>query len=128
MLGYFKEKIFCFTELSIKENVEEITKELEVFNFKKGKKRQIILPKEKRNTLATTYFTTSSLFESLAAVFIPDLFALFIFFALAICIPSFFATIPKPSLSALFTSSVFDISIFKSSTLFTFFAFSMLVS
>ena len=61
---YFEEKISRFTEILIKDKVQEIEDEPEVSNSKEEKKRQATLRKEERDVLATTRFSASCLHES----------------------------------------------------------------
>ena len=45
-----KKKAFCFMKVIIKDDIQEIAKELKIFNSKKEKKRYNILQKKKRDT------------------------------------------------------------------------------
>lgn len=48
MLDYLKKKLFYFIKIFIKDNIEKIVKDLNVFNFLKKKKTNNFIKKEEK--------------------------------------------------------------------------------
>lgn len=82
-------------EVILKDKIQEIVKELKVFDSKEEKKKQVILKKKKRNARAAICFFVGCFHISFVTMFLSGLSILSTFAEFAV---------PEPGLSAQFGS------------------------
>lgn len=122
-----KKEVSCFTEISTENNVAEITKELEISDFKKEIEKHITTGKEKRNARAAACHTICDLQTSFAnmsessAPSTLSLSAISVFISGSSASSIFFSSFwPMSGLFASFASFPFSASAVSISGLFAF--------
>ena len=74
--GYLEEKISCFTEVIIKDEIQEIAEEPKISNSKEKKKRLATLRKNKRDVWSAVCFSAGCLHKSFTTRLVSSLFSL----------------------------------------------------